>query len=116
MPILTLLNRVQRQGTAISASTPSPVGPLAGKVEIRALMDAADIADPTNQLRLFIEASEDGGQTWRTLVGTTWGGGVRGRDGAFVAPRVRVTLPAAMLLRGWVDSLRRQRIGVEIVY
>jgi len=50
-------------------------GNLSKSISIDALMDVADLSDPTLSITIGLEASADGGTTWTTLASVNWDGG-----------------------------------------
>jgi len=108
MPLQQLLNRANRQGTAISAEYNAPAN-LTGTIRLRGDIAAADLADVRNSLSLSIEVFRD--PVWEVIAGLTWvGGGVTmpgrdpqpfvGFDSAEIAgKRVRISLSIPRTMR-----------------
>jgi hypothetical protein len=91
--VTVVVAKQNRSGVLLSpAFDPAPVigGPIQPNTNyvMTALMDAADIADPTLVLtNITLQASYDGGATWRILRGPEdWTCGARNRQGVVVAP------------------------------
>lgn len=106
--------RNRNAGTYQSGSWAWPVG--ATQVVAQALMTAADRADDTLTLRTGAEATWDNGQTWLTLTGGYWVGGIDPRSGLpRDAPRFTWsgTVPPTHM-RGVLDLPRRVDIGLDV--
>ena len=95
----------------VSSPTPTSAGQPNRKIEIRAVnMPAAAVADSANTWTCVLEDADTGA----LLAATTWTGGFVGRDGAFVAPMLRVLTDVPRRLRVRVSSPQSVQCGVEV--
>ena len=125
MQTVTVLNQTPRgPGTFASASydgalvptpSPNPDGSAGTRqLTLQTLMQQVDYRDPGITVRGVVEASWDGGATWRTLIAITWVGNAR--RNAAPAATYSTDGPWPDRFRGSVDLPRRVSIGLQVSY
>lgn len=113
--------RNRQPGTIVSASTVVQAGVVGFQAVV--LMNAADIADPTLEIRFACEGTYDpSGLVWVTIVSKVWQCGARDRAGNFITPTFRyeqrdsngnpVNIP--LRVRALLDIPRMLSIGLDV--
>jgi hypothetical protein len=107
-----MLVTARRQGTVTSASIATDA--VSGDFDVIVDIDAIDAANPLNEIGIALQGTFDGGQTWENLVVSRWRGGVIGRDGLPIRPRIGYSGRAAERVRVELDVPLPQRIGCDL--
>ena len=80
-------------------------------------MSAVDLADPTLEIGIVVEGSNDGSTNWYPLNMYRWQGGITGKTGEVVPCQFAFRLGesvTAQRVRAVADLNRRVRIGVDV--
>lgn len=117
MPTFTVLNQINRQGTATTDSATVPANPPESLIAT-VLIDLADMETIATQVSLDAEVSADSGATWTRIARGSWEGGPQAQKNN-VVPQWRLIvegLPnhADKLLRGVLTNAPRFRIGLSV--
>lgn len=97
----TLLPTALRENVVVS---PNRVPhPLSQDFEMEVVLGTTDLTDSANRIGLAIEGTFDNEQSWRSLVSSQWAGGMTGRDGNPIIPRI-----------GYTSSLKPDRVRLVL--